>query len=184
MKLPLQTTIRDIPGSAAIESDIYKKAKKLNQFCNKIMACRVVLESLQRHQRQGKLYNVRLDITVPGEEIVINRNRNEDMYVALRDAFDSARRQLESYCERLRQHGKEHTNHKIPLHGYIEKLFPDEGYGFIETWDGHEVYFNECTVLHTSFNQLRIGQEVHFIEEMGQKGPQALRVKVQSHTTH
>lgn len=180
MKLPIQITTRDIPNSHVLKDHIYAKAQKLDRFYNRIMACRVVIEAPQKHQHQGKLYNLRIDITVPQEEIVVTRNRNEDIYVALRDAFDDAKRQLEGYSEKQQGNGKIHC-YKLPLSGHVVRLFPYAGYGFIEAPDGHEVYFHECSVLKPNFQHLKVGDEVNFVEEMGTKGPQACRVRIRYH---
>lgn len=100
MRLPLQITARDIELTAAIERTVRKKAEKLEQFSDRIMACRVVIECPHRHHHKGALYNVHIDLTVPGAELVVKREPNEDLYVALRDAFDAAARQLREHMDR------------------------------------------------------------------------------------
>lgn len=112
MQIPLQITIRDMPTSAALEDHIREKAAKLEQFYPPLMGCRVVVELPHKHKHQGKLFNVRIDLTVPGSEIVINRDQSEDIYVALRDAFDAAKRKLEDYGRR--QRGSVKTHEKRP----------------------------------------------------------------------
>jgi ribosomal subunit interface protein len=102
MRLPLQITLRDIDHSDAVEQAIREKAEKLQQFHPNIMACRVTVEIPGKHKNHGKAFAVAIDVTVPGGEIVINRDRNEDLYVALRDAFDAARRQLEEHARKQR----------------------------------------------------------------------------------
>ena len=127
----------------------------------------------------GNLYEVRVDITVPGEEIVVTREPSphteyRDIHVALRDAFDSARRQLEDYVRRRR--GAVKALDTAP-HARVSKLVPLEGYGFLQTPDGREVYFHRHSVLHEAFDRLEIGTEVAFVEEAGKKGPQASTVR-------
>ncbi len=175
MKLPLQVTFRNIPSSAAIEANINEKAAKLDRFYDRIMSCRVVVDSIQRRQRQGKLYGVRIDITVPRKELAVTREENEDVYVAIRDAFDSACRRLEEHARRERHDVKIHQG---PQSGRIIRLFPDEHYGFIETADEREVYFHQNSVLNGDFGGLKVGTEVSFIEEQGTEGPQAARVSI------
>jgi ribosomal subunit interface protein len=102
MQLPLQITIRDMEHSEALEVHIRQKAQKLDEFFKHIMACRVVVEMPHKHHNQGKQFNVRIDISVPGNEIVVNRDQSEDVYIALRDAFDAAKRQLEDYARKMR----------------------------------------------------------------------------------
>ena len=108
MQIPLQITIRDVEHSDALETHIRDKAKKLDEFFNHIMSCRVVVEVPHKHHHQGKQFNVRIDIGVPGSEIVVNRDHAEDVYVALRDAFDAAKRQLEDYARKIRGDVKTH----------------------------------------------------------------------------
>ena len=108
MQIPMQITIRDMEHSEALETHIREKAKKLDEFFNHIMSCRVVVEMPHKHHHQGKQYNVRIDIGVPGNEIVVNRDHSEDVYIALRDAFDAAKRQLEDYARKVRGDVKTH----------------------------------------------------------------------------
>ena len=108
MQLPLQITIRDVEHSEALETHIRDKAKKLDEFFDHVMSCRVVVEVPHKHHHQGKQFNVRIDIGVPGSEIVVNRDHAEDVYVALRDAFDAAKRQLENYAHKLHGDVKTH----------------------------------------------------------------------------
>ncbi|MCG6933328.1 MAG: HPF/RaiA family ribosome-associated protein, partial [Gallionella sp.] len=82
MQLPLQITIRDIEHSDALEAHIRDKADKLDEFFSHIMSCRVVVEMPHKHHQQGKNFTVRIDIGVPGSEIVVNRDHAEDVYVA------------------------------------------------------------------------------------------------------
>lgn len=110
MQIPLQITVRDMPTSVALEDHIREKATKLEQFYPPLMGCRVVVELPHKHKHQGKLFNVRIDLTVPGSEIVINRDQSEDIYVALRDAFDAAKRKLEDYGRRQRGDVKTHQS--------------------------------------------------------------------------
>ena len=100
MKLPLQITSRNVSLSETAEQAIREKAAKLDHFYDHIMGCRVLVEAPHRHQNQGNQYNVRLDITVPGSEIVIKREENEDLYIAIRDAFDAAQRKVKDFASK------------------------------------------------------------------------------------
>jgi ribosomal subunit interface protein len=114
MQIPLQITIRDMGTSEALETHIRDKVNKLEEFFNHIMSCRVVVEMPHKHHQQGKQFNVRIDIGVPGSEIVVNRDHAEDVYVALRDAFDAAKRQLEDYARKLHGNVKAHAPKNRP----------------------------------------------------------------------
>ncbi len=175
MEIPLQITVRDLSPSDAIEAHIRERAVRLERFHDRIVGCRVVVEAPHRHRHQGVLYHVRIDLTVPGGELVVKRESNEDAYVAVRDAFDAARRRLEDYARRQRGVLKTHGG---LLLGRVSKLFPEEGYGFIETPDGREIYFHRNSVLNDGFDRLEIGREVRFSEEPGEQGPQASTVRL------
>jgi ribosomal subunit interface protein len=114
MQIPLQITIRDMEHSDALETHIRDKANKLDEYFDRIMSCRVVVEMPHKHHHQGKQFNVRIDIGVPGSEIVVNRDHAEDVYVALRDAFDAAKRQLEDYARKIRGDVKTHQPKRRP----------------------------------------------------------------------
>jgi ribosomal subunit interface protein len=114
MQIPPQITIRDMEHSDALETHIRDKVNKLDEFFDRIMSCRVVVEMPHKHHHQGKHFNVRLDIGVPGSELVINRDHAEDVYVALRDAFDAAKRQLEDYARKMRGDVKTHQPKRRP----------------------------------------------------------------------
>jgi ribosomal subunit interface protein len=181
MKLPLQVTFRNMDASEAVEADIRDKAAKLDQYCSDIMSCRVVVEALHKHQHQGNLYHVRIDITVPNDEIVVSRNpdqhqAHEDVYVTVRDAFQAATRQLQDYNAKRQQQVK---YHEPESHGRIARLIPMEDYGVIITQDNREIYFHRNSVLNAEFDDLQEGAEVRFNEESGDQGPQASTVKVE-----
>ena len=138
IKIPLQLTLRNMPPSEAIEAHIRERATKLDAFSDRIMSCRVVVEAPHRHHHKGKLYHVRIDMTVPGGELVVNREpskhaSHKDVYVAIRDAFGGARRKLQDYVRR--QRGQVKLHEPTPL-ARVSRLFPQYGFGFLETADG------------------------------------------------
>jgi len=175
MKLSLQVTARNLELTDAIKAEITEKVEKLENFCDQILKCRVVVDSPHRHSHDGKLYNVNIDLKVPGSEIVIKREPNEDLYLAIRDSFNAAKRKLEDFVAQQR---REIKHHEETPHGKISSLFLDKGYGFLAKIDGSEVYFHENSVLNKGFERLKIGMEVRFAEELGVKGPQASSVTV------
>jgi ribosomal subunit interface protein len=178
MQVTPQITFRNMEPSAALEAAINEKMDKLDQFYDQIIKCHVMIEAPHRHHHQGNLYSVHIDITLPQGKVVVSRDpqRNhthEDAYVALRDAFKAAYRQLEDYQRRQRGDVKEHV---MPASGKVVTLLPTKEYGFIRTADGREVFFHKKSVLGDAFDKLELGSEVRFDEEMGEKGPQASSV--------
>ena len=113
MELPLQVTFKNMDHAPAVEAAIRKKAERLDRFSRHIIACHVTVDLPHRHQHQGKQYHVRIDLTVPGGELVVSRepaarHEHEDVYVAIRDAFLAAVRQLEDYVRCQRGETKRH----------------------------------------------------------------------------
>ena len=115
MTKSLQITWHHIKQSDAIEAAIRKRAEKLNTYFDNVLGCHVVLDTPHAHQHKGRRYQVRIDLSVPGAEIVVNRDpakdgAHEDIYVAIRDAFDAAKRQLQDYARRSRGEVKNHES--------------------------------------------------------------------------
>ena len=124
MQVPLEITFHGLAHSTAAEAKIREKAAKLEQFCDNIISCRVAVELDHNNQQQGNLFHVRIDLSVPNKHIVISREHHdkqshEDLYVALRDAFDVAKRQLE---EHVRIQRGEVKKHQIPAAAVPESL--------------------------------------------------------------
>jgi len=183
--------------SEAVEARIREEVSKLETFYEGIMRCRVVVELPHKHHKKGDLYHVRIDMTVPGAEWVVKREpslqahllqiesekqlksyeahaAHKDVFVVIRDAFKEARRQLQDYAHRVRGQTKTHIPQPT---GRVSKLFPEQGYGFLETSDGNEIYFHKNSVLNDAFNRLAVGARVTFNEELGEKGVQASTVR-------
>ncbi len=178
MKLSVEITFRDMPASEALEAKIQEKAQKLLQVCDRIISCRVVVEANHKHQNKGNLYHVSIDLTVPGQEIVVSRDpsanqAHEDAYVAVRDAFNAARRQVEKFASVNRRQSKVYASRETHPQGRIMELIPMEDYGRILTQEGREIYFHRNSLSKGDFDKLEIGDQVKFNEVMGDQGPQA-----------
>lgn len=173
MQVPLQITMRHMAQSEALETRIRSKVAKLEEFYPNITGCTVAIEEQRRHHQQGRWFNVRVVVRVPEQEIVVNRDHDEDVYVALRDAFDAVIRRLEDFARLQRGEVKTHAQ---LLRGAVARILAEEGYGFITTDDGSEYYFSRENVIDPSFDQLQEGMEVQFIPEPAAEGMQAKRV--------
>lgn len=102
MKQPLQIRFIGLEPSEAVETAARAKAEKLDRFRTDIMSCRVTIELAHKHQQQGRLFGVRIVVTVPDRELTVDRSQDEDVYVALREAFDDMTRQLEDTLRKVR----------------------------------------------------------------------------------
>ncbi len=180
MKVPLQVTFHNMARSDALEGRIRERAGKLDRLHDQIMTGRVVVDLPQPRQRKGKVFHVRIDITVPGRELVVNRDpllnhAHEDVYVAVEDAFDAMERKLKEHSREIQGEMRWDAREN---RGIVATLFADDGYGFIETRDGREIYFHRNSVLNSGFDRLRQGMAVRFAEEEGEKGPPASTVEI------
>jgi len=180
MQNPVQVTFRDMASSDAIREACLKEVDKLERFHDRLTSMRIVVASPHRHHHKGVLYSIRVDLTLPGREIVVNRDHHEDhshedVYVAIRDAFRATRRQLEDFSHKRRGDVKTHDE---PALGRVDRIFPNEDYGFIQTKDGRELYFHKNSLLNAGFEEVEVGNEVRFVEENGDEGPQASSIRV------
>jgi ribosomal subunit interface protein len=178
MKQPLQIIFHGMEVSAAVEEAARTKAAHLDRFASDIMGCRVVVDLLQKHQHHGRPFGVRIDLTLPGHELVVDRVQHEDVYVALREAFDNMKRQLEDVVRLRRGDEKQHPRE---LHGEVVRLNGPEGFGFIRTPDGDEYYFGSDNLASGRFDQLEEGTSVQFITDPVAQRPQARRVSLGKH---
>lgn len=176
MKLPLEITARNVNLTDDMENLIRQKASKLDTFYDRIISCRVTVDIPHKSQRSGSPYNVRLDISVPGGDLVVKREPDEDLHKAIVSSFDTAQRRLKEFSEKQRGEVKFHEERPVAR---IVRIFPYEGYGFIATPDGREVYFHENAVLNGRFKDLEVGTVVSFVEKLGEEGAQASTVTME-----
>ena len=180
MQFPLQITFRHMDSSEAVAARIRERAGELERFFDRIISCRVVVECRHPRHHQGNLFRIRVDVKVPGREIAVGRDpaahhAHEDVYVAIRDAFDAARRLLEDH---VRERRREVKLHAVPDHGRIARLLPAQNCGFILSAEGNEIYFHRNSVTNGGFDKLAVGDGVRFVAQHSESaaGPQASTV--------
>lgn len=180
MQRPLQINFRNMKPSEAVEARIRQNVEKLDKSCDNLLGCRVVVEAPHAHHQKGGLYHTRIDLTLPSEIIVVNREHDlhkssVDVYVSIRDAFAAAERQLQKRSKKRQGEVKAHQ----PLpQGRITALFPEMDYGRIITEAGDDVYFHRNSILNADFDTLEVGAKVSFVEEQGDEGLQASSVRI------
>jgi cold shock CspA family protein/ribosome-associated translation inhibitor RaiA len=181
MQTPLKVTYRNLlpQYKESVEEEVNELAAKMEKFYPSIIGCRVVVEMPHKSHHDGNLFRATVTLNVPRKKIVVSREHpvhriHENIYVAVRHAFDDTVRQLEEYSL-IRS--REVKAHDLLPHGVVAKLFRKEGYGFIESFGGREIYFHKNSVL-DGFEKLKKGTQVRFEEEEGEKGPQASTIKI------
>jgi cold shock CspA family protein len=184
METQVDITFRNASPDPDIKSVVQREAAKLERYGRKLVSCRMTIEQPQRHQRAGNRFRVRLAIGAGLQEpIVVTRepgdsDMHESLHAIVLGAFRAARRQLQSKTDRRRGD----TKRPHEPRALVVRLYPgpagNEGYGFLMTPDGRELYFHRNSVLHEDFERLAVGTEVRFEEEEGEEGPQASTVQV------
>ena len=196
--IPTQVTFRGLAQSDALEADIQERVAWLEQFYAGIVRCRVLVEVPHRHRQDGRHFHVRVEMTVPGgapivvshepslhgplKDVEESAHRKESdiesvhryARVAVHEAFDAARRRLQDFAREQRGAVK---THEVPAHGTIAEISKVDGYGYIQV-DEARIYFTRASVLDDRFDELEVGTPVAFVEERGEKGPQASTVHV------
>jgi cold shock CspA family protein/ribosome-associated translation inhibitor RaiA len=185
MKIPPEITYRNVEKTNAIDTLVNEKVAKLEHVCNYINSCHIAIEKTHDRPRSGSPYRVRIDMTVPpGHELVAESNPSESnqydpLDAVIRDAFNIARQQLVKLTKQQHESDRSKSYEAVQeTTALVTKLFRDQGYGFLKTFDGREIYFHSNSVLHNDFERLEIGTGVHFSLEQGEEGPQASTVKI------
>lgn len=178
METEPQITFRGLDSSPALTELAHDHIAKLERSFDRITSCRVTIEKSSAQGQKGHLFKVSVDMEVPGGFIAVNRkpgdlNAHEDVKVAMRDAFAAARRQLDDHVQKM---GGVHVkSHPESRYGRVARLFSEQGYGFIETGTGTDVYFGRESVT-GPWDDIQIGSEVEFSLMEGDKGPFAVNV--------
>jgi cold shock CspA family protein/ribosome-associated translation inhibitor RaiA len=186
MEVPPEIAFRHVSPTEAMHQKLSDEIAHLDALEDGLISCRVMVELPQHRHKTGDLYAVRIDMNVRGQELVVSRTppehrAHEDPVQAIGDAFDRARRVLDD-AKKQRQGRVKH--HELPILGRVVRLFRDEGYGFLDSGSGQEIYFHENAVLDGDFAGLEVGSQVRFVEEQGDEGPQASMVKIEGDASH
>jgi cold shock CspA family protein/ribosome-associated translation inhibitor RaiA len=181
MQTPLDISFQNSEPSEEIRSEVERQAKHLEKFHDRITSCNVTVIAPQSRHQKGGLFKIDIRIAMPPhKDIIVTKTHgdapeHEHVAVAIKDAFSAARRQVEDAVREMRGQVKPHEEED---HGHVAKFLAGENCGFIGTADGREVFFHRNSVLDDAFDRLTVGSEVRFIEEMGEKGPQASTVRL------
>lgn len=181
MQRPLEISFHQMDSSPAIEARIREKAAVLERFSDRITGCRVVVEKDHRHHHKGNLFRVRIELDAPRRALAVTHtgprdHAHEDVYVAIRDAFNAAVRQLEDH---VREHRGKVKAHEVPLHGTVRMVDHEDGFGFVDTAQG-DVYFHRNSVVEGKFDAIEPGSEVRLevAERESGEGWQATTVRL------
>ncbi len=185
MQIPPEIIYRNVEKTDAIAKLVQNKLDKLEKICDYIISTRVVIDRTNQSQRTANPHRVHIDIRVPPKHVIVvericrvrTGEPEEPLDAVIRRAFDAAARELKSLVEKQRREVKKHADHRVTA--LVDKIFPNEGYGFLKALDGSgDIYFHRNSVLHGEWDRLIVGTGVRFAATMGEKGLQATSVEI------
>jgi cold shock CspA family protein/ribosome-associated translation inhibitor RaiA len=181
MQTQVEIDFQGMDAKPDVQNAVAKHLQELEDHFGRITAGRVALKAPGGHHHTGGLFGISIRLALPkGREVNVGHTRQDDeryanLNFAINDAFKRARRQLRDQVRRLQGEVKQHEG---PPVGTVIRLDPLGEFGFIETADGGEIYFHRNSVLKEEFSLLGIKARVSYVEEDGEKGPQASTVRL------
>jgi cold shock CspA family protein/ribosome-associated translation inhibitor RaiA len=184
MDRPLEIAFHNMDSSESLERMIREHVERLDKRFGRLIGCRVSVEALHRQHQTGNIYECHIVLSIPGRDLAVSRGphhakqhyANPDVRVSVREAFEAAERQLLAYKRQGR------TDTTAPsgsaLAGQVTLIEPGADHGFILNSTGSQIYFHRDSVTNGRFEDLKQGQLVHYVEEEGDAGPVAMKVRV------
>jgi cold shock CspA family protein len=166
--------------SEAVSAAVWDYVEHLEKLYGPIISCTVVISNPHRKHQKGRIYHIKVRMHLSGADIIVDKgaeknHAHEDIYVALRDAFDAAKRKLADFSRIQEGRIKEKNS---PMHARILRLVDYDDCGFVVTEDNREIYFHRNALVNADYEKLQVGQEVRFAEAMGEHGPQITSLQV------
>lgn len=188
MDRPLEIAFHNLDPSPAIEAELRQHVDKLERRFEHLIGCRVSVERLHNQHRTGNVCEIHLTLSVPGQDLAVSRQpqkpkerrANPDIHASIRDAFNAAERQLESFKGKLRSDTSKPSG--SALTGQVVLIEPGADHGFILTSGGSQLYFHRDSVTNVRFDDLSEGETVYYVEEQGDAGPTATKIRVANGT--
>lgn len=183
MDVPLEIRFHGMDSSESVEARIREKVAKLERKYGRLVACRVGIEKPHRQHRTGNLYEVHVELSVPGHDLVVSKEpprtgdgyRNPDINQAVNAAFEAAERRLQSFKQKQYGEVKIHDS-DMQLTGTVTDLRPEGDYGFLDNAQGGQIWFHRNAVMDGQLEALQVGDRVYYVETIGDSGPQASKV--------
>lgn len=178
MQTPINIQFHQMEKSEVVIERLKDEIESLEEKFGPFISCNVIIEQENKNQNQGRLFKIKINLNLPRKEIIVNHQKDEDIFIVVRDAIGSLSRQVEDHIRKRNDsqigHGKIHEE---KLSGQVIKLFKEESYGFILSNDD-EYYFSAKNIHDGDFNHIKLGDEVRFIEAVADEGLQAHRVSL------
>ena len=184
MDRPLEIAFHNISTSDSLETLIRDKFARLEKRFPRLIGARVSVEGLHRQHRTGNVYECHIVLSVPGRDLAVTHGPHRakedyahpDVRVSIREAFDAAERMLLEFKDQLREDTSDPNGSAVA--GQVALIEPGADHGFILTNTGTQLYFHRDSVTNTDFGELKPGQAVHYVEEEGDSGPVATKIRI------
>ncbi|TVP43535.1 MAG: HPF/RaiA family ribosome-associated protein [Gemmatimonadales bacterium] len=181
MDVPPEIAFRSIEPTDALKQMILDGIDSLEKVYPRLVSCRTMVADDTPDRQTGNNYRVRLDLGIPGKTLVVDERpvaggEPRSLEQTIRDAFDVGSRLLRKEKDRQREGRKADS---LPPHGRVNQLLTSPHgvrYGFLESRDGRQIYFQESALVDLDYEDLEIGSEVRYAAAEGDEGPQASTV--------
>ena len=188
MQIPVEIAFHNLPKSDWAEDKIRDHVSRLESIYDRLTTCRVRVDQRADNASHTIPPVVRIEISLPGHNDIVvahepvhlqRKFQAPDLRDAINEAFRIAERQLTQYKDQLKDYaaaGGHEAAHEMC--GQVAEITPAENYGFLLTASGGLLYFHRNSILSGDFDRLKVGTDVHYVEEVGDTGPIATKVRV------
>jgi ribosome-associated translation inhibitor RaiA/cold shock CspA family protein len=190
MQVPLEIAFHNVDHSDWAEDEIRTHVARLEDIYKRLTSCRVRVDQRANNAQQTIPPVVRIEIALPGRKDIVVAHEPErlqrkylrpDLHNAINEAFRIAERQLSEYKERLADRTAAMTHEAAnEFFGQVAELLPDRDHGFLMTKEGGLLYFHRNALLTGDFDRLKRGDALTYVEEVGDTGPIATKVRVKA----
>lgn len=189
-QVPLEIAFHNMDSSEWAEEEIRGRVADLEAIYDRLTSCRVRVDHRATNANDTIPPVVRIEIGIPGRKDLIvahepdhlqQKFQHPDLRNAINEAFRIAERQLRDYKDKLKDHSKE-ARHEADHQnlGQVTELNPERDFGFLLTKEGGQLYFHRNSILVGDFDALKPADEVYYIEDVGDTGPIATKVRVKN----
>src|SRR4051812_48053742 len=190
MQVPLEIAFHNMSSSDWAEKEIRARVADLESIYDRLTSCRVRVDQRATNANDTIPPVVRIEIGIPGRKDIVvahepdrlqQKFQRPDLHNAINEAFRIAARQLRDYKDKLNDHNQEarHESGHQNL-GQVTELNPDRDFGFLLTKEGGQLYFHRNSILTGDFDALKPQDEVYYVEDVGDTGPIATKVRVKN----
>ncbi|MEX0752205.1 MAG: HPF/RaiA family ribosome-associated protein [Xanthobacteraceae bacterium] len=193
LQVPLEISFHNMEHSDWAEQEIRNRVSALESIYDRLLSCRVRVDRRATNSHDTIPPVVRIEMGIPGRKDLVVSHEPEhlqqkyqrpDLHKAINEAFRIAERRLLDLKEQRTGRTKEpHHDAENQFLGQVAELNPERDFGFLLTKEGGLLYFHRNSILNGNFDKLKPGTEVYYVEDVGDTGPTAIKVRVKGNST-